>query len=93
MALSITVTKKSVIEVQNGLFAITLNMQYRNDLTVLIDRDFTQNHWVGQLSSLVVNRFKDSMQKAIDACKTEQAIYDAPSFDTAITNLKNSLNV
>jgi hypothetical protein len=93
MALSIIVTKKSVTLSQEGLYQITLNLQYLDGSTVLIDRDFSENYWTGQTPAFVVGKFKEKMQKAIDDYKAAQIIYNSAALDTAITTLKNGLGV
>ena len=93
MALTVAVTKKSVTLTQDGLYNVTLNMQYLNDAVVLINQDFSENYWVGQTPAFVVGKFKEKMQKAIDDYKAAQLIFNAAALDTAITTLKNGLGV
>lgn len=93
MALTVEVTKKAVTTSQDGLFQITLNMKYLDGATVLIDQDFTENHWLGQPPSVAVGRFKERMQKTIDNYKASQGIFNAAALDTALTTLKNGLVV
>jgi hypothetical protein len=93
MALTVAVTKKSVTTSQDGLYQITLNLQYLNGTAVLIDQDFSENYWVGQTPAFVIAKFKEKMQKAIDDYKAAQVIFNSATLDTAITNLKNGLGV
>lgn len=93
MALTVAVTKKSVVSTQDGLYSITLNIQYLNGAVVLIDQDFSENYWVGQTPALVVNKFKEKIQKEIDGYKAAQVLFNSTALDTAITALKNGLGV
>ena len=75
MALTITVTKKSVILVIPKQWNITLNMTCKETDLEVINRDFQQSYKDGDdLTSLAV-KFKADMQFAIDTYKAEQVIY------------------
>lgn len=95
MALTIEVTKKSVVLTKDRHvdYIVTLNLKYLNGTTVLIDQDFSQSYFVGQTPAIVVDKFKDEMQRAIDDYKAAQVIFNAMALDTAITALKNGLEV
>ncbi len=89
--MTIQITKVRDKLKQDKLYQITLNMKYLDGETILIDQDFTQEHRSGDAPSICINKFKTSMQKAIDDYKAEQVIFTSPVLDTAITSLQNSL--
>ena len=93
MALSTTVTKKSVTQSQPGLFQVTFNMQYKDDAAVLIDRDFSRIYRTGQAATVVYKDVLDEMQSAIAAYKAEQVIYNNATLDTVVTTLNNNIGV
>ncbi|GAG53623.1 unnamed protein product [marine sediment metagenome] len=89
---SIIVTKKSVVHIQGNLFNITLNLQYLDGETILIDSDFTEHYATGEKTATAA-KFKTRMQKKIDDYKSAQVIFNAAAMDTAITILQNELEV
>lgn len=93
MARAVVVTKKSVTTGQPGLFSVTLNLQYKENDTVLFDQDFTKNHWMGHPPSETTLRMQEKMQKMIDDYKASEVVYNATALNTAVTNLQNNLVV
>jgi len=73
MALSTTITKKSVTLITVGVYNITLNMLYADGETVILDQNFTEPWSTGQAFSAVFFAFKAKMMAAIANYKTEQA--------------------
>ncbi len=93
MALSMTITKKSVSCSQEGLYQITLNLKYQDGTTVLLDQDFTEVYKTGQVVSRVLERFKEQMKTAIRKYKEAQVIFNAAALDSVVTNLNNTVGV
>lgn len=91
MALSTTITKKSVVQTQDGLYSVTLNLQYKDGVTVLLDRDFTENYWKGGTFNFV--NFKARMKDTIQQYKDEQALFNGTVLATVVTNLNNQVGV
>ena len=89
--MTIQITKKSVNLIQDKLYSIILNMKYLDGEIALIDRDYTQKYRTGDNIGVIINKFKTTMQKAIDDYKAEQTIYSATALNTAITTLQNGL--
>ena len=89
---SVIVTKKSVIYIQGALFNITLNLQYLDGETVLLDSDFSEHYSTGEKAT-TVSKFKTKMQEAIDNYKSAEVIFDSAALDAAITTLQNELEV
>lgn len=89
---SIIVTKKSVTHIQGNLFNITLNMQYLDGETVLIDSDFTEHYAIGEKATTAA-KFKAKMQEAIDDYKATQIIFNSAAMDMAVITLQNELEV
>lgn len=93
MALTTIITKKSVTCGQEGLYQITLNMQYRDGTVVLLDQDFSEVYKTGQIVSRVLERFKEQMKLAIRRYKEAQVIFNAAQLDAVVTNLNNTVGV
>lgn len=93
MALSTTITKKSVSLSQEGLYNITLNMLYKDGETVLLNIDFSERYKTGQAYSAVFFAMKERMKAAIRHYKQEQAIFNAVALDTIVTNLNSTVGV
>ena len=81
MALSTTITKKSVSLSQEGLYQITLNMKYQDGATVLLDQDFTERYKTGQVVGNVALAFQENMKAAIRKYKEAQVIFNAAQLD------------
>ena len=88
---TITVTKVSVGKVMSKMFAITLKLTVEDGEQTLLEKEFTQNHKIGNTPAYTVNRFKRRMQAAIDDYQAEQAILTAAALDNAITALEGGL--
>ena len=93
MALSTTVTKKSVTQSQDGLFIITFNLLYQDDTTVLIDQDFSREYRPGQPPESVYADVLAAMKSAIKKYKDEQSIYNNALLDTVVTTLNANVGV
>jgi hypothetical protein len=93
MALTSTITKKSVTQSMNGLFNITFNLQYKNDAVVLIDQDFDHKYRTGQAPSIVYFDVLTAMKAAIQKYKDEQEILNNALLDTVVTNLNANVGV
>lgn len=89
------VSKVSVRKVQSKMYAVTLNLTVTEgtgeNLVELINRNFTQNHKIGNTPAYTVNLFKIDMQACIDTYQEEVTIYNAAVLDTAITTLEGGL--
>ena len=88
---TILVTKKSITYIQGDLFNITLNLQYLDGETVLIDADILEHYAIEENRDAIIIKFKIQMQKMIDNYKAAQVIFDSAAIDTAITNIQNTL--
>ena len=92
-----TVTKKSVnwIGGEEGKrkYNITLNLQYKEDATVLLDQDFSLEYVQGENPGIYTTRWGQQMQKAIDVYKAEEGIFNASQLNTAVTNIQTALEV
>lgn len=87
---TILVTKKSVTYIQGDLFNITLNLQYLDDETVLIDADFSEHYATGEKAATAA-KFKIRMQEMIDDYKATQIIFNSAAMNAAVTTLQNEL--
>jgi hypothetical protein len=102
---TVKITKKSVTQKQEGACNLTLNLQYLEKDTILIDQDFMELYSLGptydkakvesiaDLPECLVKMFLAKMQAAIDEYKLTQVIFDSPALDKAIAILQNELGV
>jgi hypothetical protein len=93
MALTTTITKKSVTLTQEGAYQVTVNLLYKDGDTVLLDQDFSERYKTGQAWSVLFANMKERIKTAIRHCKEEQAIFNAAGLDTVVTNLNNTVGV
>ena len=94
MALTTTITKKSVTLKIEGMYEVTYNMVYADGSTILIDRDFTEPFKTGQAwATTVTARMRDKMKAAMRIYKEEQAIFNGAPIDASVTNLNNTVGV
>lgn len=91
MALSITVSKKSVILAQEKLYQITLNMIATDNSVEVINQDFTQPYRPGDNINIKAVKFQTEMQAAIDKYKAEQNIYNNSTLTSVVTWLNSNL--
>lgn len=91
MALTITVAKKSVSKVQDGLWNVTLNLICSNAGTEVINRDFSVKYRVGDSIPFLYQKFLSNMQAVIAQYKAEQILLAKPELDTVVTNLNSNL--
>lgn len=94
MALTTTVTKKSVSQTMDGMFNITYNLLYKDDTTVLIDQDFSAVFKTGfAWATTVTEKMRTAMKAAIAKYKAEQAILNGTPIDASVTNLNSTVGV
>ena len=91
MAITKEVTKVRVDKVMDGMFNIVLNLCYKDGSDVLITRDFTEDHRIGNSVNYTIAKFLVLMQEAIDNYKAEQNIFNSAVLDNAIITLENNL--
>lgn len=91
MALSITVTKKSVTEVMDGMWIITLNMTCLDGGAEVINRDFTISYKLKADLASVFGPMKQEMQDTIDAYKSSKAIFDHAKLAAVVKYMNNNL--
>lgn len=91
MALTVTVTKKSVSYVMDKMWHVTLNMSLKDDLVEVLNRDYSVRYRTGDSVTEKVTKFIDLMQDDINKYKLEQQIYTAAALDTAVTSVQNGL--
>ena len=92
MALTATVTKKSVSLVQEKLYNVTFNL-ILTDTTEVFNKDYSIKYRTGQNISTLTNKFIKLMQDDIDKYKAEQVIFNATQLNTAVNNVNSGLNL
>ena len=91
MALTKTVTKKSVKYGQEKLHIITFNLSVLDGTTEIINQDFSCEYRSGDNPAQKVNEIKEQMQIAINRYKAEQVIFNSVALDTAVTAIQGGL--
>jgi len=93
MALTTTVTKKSVSLSQPKMWMITLNMSLKDNAVEVLNKDYSIRYKTGDSISDKVAKFIELMQADINWYKSEQLIYNNIQLDTAVTNVQAGLVV
>ena len=88
---TINVSKISVRKAQEKMYSITLNLLIEDGGTDLINRNFSENHKIGNSVDYTVNKFRKKMQKVIDDYQEEQNILNSTQLDSAIETLGGEL--
>ncbi len=92
MALTIEVTKSTVLEQMDKLWNISFNMKLFDGSTEIVyEQDFSTRYKTGEDISDKESEVQTMMQDAIDDYKDEQVIFDHAKMDTVVTNLNNNL--
>lgn len=92
MALTATVTKKSVSLVQEKLYEVTFKL-ILTDTTEVFNKDYSIKYRTGQTISTLTNKFIKLMQDDIDKYKAEQVIFNATQLNTSLSNVNSGLNL
>ena len=92
MALTATVTKKSVSLVQEKLYEVTFKL-ILTDTTEVFNKDYSIKYRTGQNISTLTNKFIRLMQDDIDKYKAEQVIFNATQLNTSLSNVNSGLNL
>lgn len=93
MALTVIVTKVSVLEQMEKLWYITLNLQILDDAVEVHNENFPIRYRTSEDIADKETKVQAMMQEAIDDYKAEQVIFDHAKMDTMVTNLNNNLVV
>lgn len=91
MALSKSITKKSVRYGQEKLHIITFNLLVTDGATEVINQDFSCEYRQGENVSQKVAEITEKMQAAIDRYKAEQVIFNSAALDTAVNNISGGI--
>lgn len=93
MVLIATVSKNSVTEVMPSLYHISLNMVMTDNGTEVINKNYCIRYRPGDSIAAKRVRYTKKMQYDIDKYKSEQAIYNAATFDNVVANVEAGLEV
>jgi len=93
MALTATVTKKSVTEVQSKLWTVTINMILKDGTSEVLNKDYAINYRPGDSIAAKKNAWIAMMQADIDKYKGEKTIKNASALNTVVTNVKAGLEL
>ena len=93
MVLTATVTKKSVTEVQDKLWNVTLNMTLKDGAEEVLNKDYALHYRPGDSIAAKKNAWTATMQADIDKYKGEKTIKNAAALNTVVTNVGSALVV
>ena len=93
MALTTTVTKKSVSLSQPKMWMITLNMSLKDNAVEVLNKDYSVKYKTGDSVPSKTVTFIELMQADINGYKSEQLIYNNIQLDTVVTNVQAGLVV
>ena len=93
MALSKTVTKKSVNYVQEKMHNIVFTLTLTDNSVEVLRQDFSCQYAQGDTPAEKVAKVTEQMQIVIDRYKAEQVIFNSVALNTAVTNIQGGLNV
>ena len=93
MALVATVTKKSVSEIMDKLWNVTLNMTLTDDSIEVVNKDYALHYRPGDSIAAKQATWIAMMQADIDKYKSEQTIFNAAALNTVVTNVGSALEV
>ena len=93
MALTATVTKKSVTEVQDKLWNVTINMILKDGTTEVLNKDYALHYRPGDSIAAKQATWIAMMQADIDKYKSEKTIFNAAALNTVVTNVGSALEV
>jgi hypothetical protein len=93
MALTVTVTKKSVTLRQQSLYSISVNMKMLDGAVEVINRDYSVEYRTGDSVPAKETELMTKMQGDIDKYKAEQLIFTDAGFTTVVSNLQSGLTV
>lgn len=93
MALTKTVTKKSVTNPQSKLYIITFNLKVSDGVNNVIDQDFNCEFRTGENAANKVDEMKEKMQEVINNYKASQVIFNSASLDNAVNSISGGLTV
>ena len=93
MALSIEVSKVSVLESMPSLWSISVKLIILEGAVEVYNKDFSIKYRLGENIDAKQQEVLETMQSAIDSYKSEQQIFDHAKTDDLITFLTESLVV
>jgi len=93
MALTATVTKKSVGYAQPKLHNIAFNLVLKEGTTEVLNKDVSCNFLLGDAASEKVALITNLMQIEIDRYKAEQVIFNSTALNNAVTSIQNGLTL
>lgn len=93
MALTATVTKKSVTEVQSKLWNVTINMTLKDGTTEVVNKDYALHYRPGDSIAAKKNAWITMMQADIDKYKSEKTIKNSTALNNVVTNVQAALEL
>lgn len=91
MALTATVTKKSVTYTQPKLHTIIFNLSLKEDTVEVLNRDFSCEFRAGDSASDKIVKITKDMQIEIENYKSAQVIFNSATLNTAVTAIQGGL--
>lgn len=91
MALTLTVTQISAVQVMTGAFNITMNLTAKDGAVEVINQDFSTIHKNGVPVTRAEAIIRENMQSAINAWKAADVVYDSAVLNNAVSRIQAAL--
>jgi hypothetical protein len=91
MALTKTVTKKSVSGNQESINIITFNLSLKEDTIEVINKDFSVEWRKGENIADKVKDVTAQMQSEINSYKAQKVIFDSAALNNAVNSIQGEL--
>ena len=91
MALTATVTKKSVAYMMPDMWSVSINVVLFDGSVEVWDRDYSVRYRAGDTIEAKQAKLIEMAKADIDKYKSEQMIFDAPAFDDVVANIQTAL--
>lgn len=89
--MDVSITKKDVTCIGEGIYNVIMNMKYSDKDTVLIDQDFSEVYKKGQKFGIILLAVQDKVKKVIRQYEEQQAIFKEIDLDTGIASLNKAV--
>lgn len=93
MTLTITVTKESVTKLNTDDYQISIEVKVVNETSeVLLEKTYSERYYSGVAISSIKIKLQTAIATDWDKLVAEDNIYDAPAFDTMVSEIQTAAN-
>ena len=93
MALTATVSKKSVIKTVDNRYDISFNLKLEDDAVEVVNSDYSCRYRVGDNITAKLVIIGTAMQNDIDNYKAQKTVFNSTTLNNAVTSIQNGLTV